>query len=97
MSAEFLQFRRDHVSQHSRCQTGCVGVHQEEQRIIAEQLGSQLDKRMNGVFDLPDFALRSAPVGRRVHDDSVVMIAAADLALYKFGTVIHQPADRRLG
>ena len=49
---------------------------------------------MNCVFNLPDLALWSTTVGRWIHDDCIVMITAADFALYEFDTVINQPADR---
>lgn len=49
---------------------------------------------MNRLLDFPDLALWSSSVGRRVHDDRVVVVASADLALDKFGAVIHKPADR---
>lgn len=49
---------------------------------------------MNRLLDFPDLALWSSSVGRRVHDDRVVVVTSADLALDKFGAVIHKPADR---
>ena len=49
---------------------------------------------MNRFFYFPDFSFWSATVRRRVHDDGVVMIAAADFTLYEFYTVIDDPADR---
>ena len=85
---------RDHVSQDSRSETGCVGVDQEKQRIVGEKLCTQLDEWVDGVFNFPDLTLWSTAVGRRVHDDRVVVIATADLALYEFHTVIDKPADR---
>ena len=49
---------------------------------------------MDRFLDLPDFPFWSAAVGRRIHDDRVIMVAAADLTLYEFDTVVHDPADR---
>ena len=49
---------------------------------------------MDRLLDLPDLTLRSTSVGRRVHDDRIVVIATTDLTLHKFHTVVHQPADR---
>ena len=49
---------------------------------------------MNCVFNLPDLALWSTTVGRWIHDDCIIGLAAPDLALNKFGAVIHDPADR---
>ncbi len=55
-----------------------------------------MDQRVDHIFDLPDFSFWSAPVRRRIHDDRIVSIAAADFPFYKFDTVIHKPADRRI-
>ena len=51
---------------------------------------------MNGILDLPNLPFWSAAVRRRIHNDSIVMIAAADLTLYEFYAIIHDPADRRV-
>ena len=31
--------------------------------------------------------------GRRIHDDGVISVSPADLALYKFNAVVHDPSD----
>ena len=96
MSTVFFQFGGDHVCQHGRREAGRVGIHEEEKGLITQKLSSQTDERMDGIFNFPDFPLWSPAIGRRIHDDTVIVIAAADLALYKFSAVIHEPADRRI-
>ena len=51
---------------------------------------------MDRFFYFPDFPFWSAAVRWRIHDNGIVMIAAADLTLYEFYTVIDDPADRRI-
>lgn len=51
---------------------------------------------MDRFFYFPDFPFWSTAVGRRIHDNGIVMIAAADLTLYEFYAVIDDPADRRI-
>ena len=92
----FFQFCSQHISEYCRCQTGCVGIYQEEQRVFAEYIGTQFDQRMNGFFDFPDFSLGSSSVRRRIHDDRIVMISSSYFPFYKFYTVIYQPANRRI-
>ena len=89
-----LYFQTEQIAQDGRGKTGGVGIDQEEQRIIRQQLCTELYEGMDRIFDLPDLALRTATVGRRVHDDGIVVVATADLTLYEFYTVIDQPADR---
>ena len=48
------------------------------------------------LLELPHLAARAAPVGGRVHDDPVVVVAAADLPLDEFHAVVHEPAHRAL-
>ena len=52
---------------------------------------------MDRILDLPDLALRSAAVRRRVHNDRIVMISSADFTFYELHAVIHKPADRCTG
>ena len=53
-------------------------------------------KRMYLFFDLPDLALWPSAVGWWVHNDRIIVIAAADLTFYEFYTVINDPADRSI-
>ena len=92
-----LQLRSQHISQHSWSKTCSVGIYQEKQRIIAENLRTKLDQWMDRILNLPDLALRSAAVRRRIHNDRIIMISSADLTLYELHAVIHKPADRRTG
>ena len=93
MPPEASQFRSQHVGQHRRSQAGGVRVDQEEQGMIGQKLSAQFHQGVNGVLDLPDLALGSPPVGGRIHDDGVIVIAPPDLPFYEFDTVIHQPAE----
>ena len=49
---------------------------------------------MNGILNLPDFSLGTASVGWRIHDDGIIVIAAADFTFYKFDAIVYDPADR---
>src|SRR5699024_5760898 len=91
-SGKLLQFRGKHIGKHRGSQPGGVGVHQEEKRFRAEDSGTQSDKRMDGVLDLPDLAFGSSSVGWRIHDYGVIMIAPADLPFHELHAVVHQPA-----
>ena len=86
--------RAQHIAHHRRLQAGGVGIDQEENALLGQKLRGQLHQRVNRILQLPDLSLRPAPIGRRVHDDRIVGIAAADLPLHKLRAVIHQPADR---
>ena len=94
MTAEFLQFSRKHVGQDCRCKSGGVGVDEEEQWLIAENFGTEFDQVVNTVLNFPDFTFWSSTVGRRVHDDGIVVISSADFTFYEFYAVVYQPADR---
>ena len=83
-----------HVGQYRRLKSGCVRIDQKEQWIIRQNLRAKLYERINTLLDFPDFPFRSPPVGRRVHNDRIVMIATADFTLHKLHAVIHKPADR---
>ena len=96
MAVVFLHFSCQHIGQHSWSKSGGVGVDQEKQRVIAENFGTKLHQRMNSIFDFPDFALGASSIGRRVHNDGIVVISTADLTLDEFHAVIHQPADRSI-
>src|SRR5699024_696951 len=54
------------------------------------------DKGMDGILDLPDLSLGSPAIGRRIHDNGIVVVSAADLPLYELGTVVHQPSYGRV-
>ena len=94
MTAKLPEFCSQHIGQYCRLKTGCVGINKEEKRIITQDLGTQFHQRMNCILNLPDLTFRSSSIRRRIHDNRIVVIAAADLPLYKFLAVIHQPADR---
>lgn len=96
MTSETFQLRCDHVRQHGRSQSCCIGVYEEKERLIAEQSGAEFDERMDRFFNLPDLALRPTAVRWRIHDDRVIAVAAAQLTFDKFRTVIDKPADRSI-
>ena len=50
---------------------------------------------MNGFLNLPDLPFRTAAIGGRIHNDSVIVIPAPDFPLHELDTVVHDPADRR--
>ena len=60
--------------------------------VVAQHLLSQRDEVVDVILELPDLAARAAAIARRVHDDSVIAAAAADLTLHKLGAVVHNPA-----
>ena len=84
-----------HITQNCRLKPGRVGINQHEEGRIREQERAPLQEGEDTVLDLPDFTFRPSSVGRRIHDDGVIVIAPADLPLDKFAAVIHQPADGR--
>jgi len=49
---------------------------------------------MNSIFYLPDFSFWTSSVGRRIHNNGIIMIAPADFPFYEFYAVINKPADR---
>ena len=86
-----------HVGEDRRSQPCCVGVNQIEQRLIRQKFGAELHKGVDGILNFPDLSLRSSSVGRRIHDNSVVVIAAPDFPLHKFDAVVNDPADGGIG
>ena len=61
--------------------------------MVTQQTDTQLDKGVNRLLYFPDFTFWATAIGGRVHDNSVIVVAAAYLALHKFYTVVYQPAD----
>ena len=96
MAAKLLKFSRKHISKNCRCQTCCIGIDQEKQRLIAENLCTQLNQIMDTILNLPDLPLRSTSIRRRIHNDRIIMVPSADFTLNKLHTVIHQPSYRRI-
>ena len=64
-----------------------------EKRFIRKQLHAKLYKRENTLFGFPDFSFWTASIGRRIHENCIVMIPAADFPFDKFDAIIYQPAD----
>ena len=93
MSLILLHLCCQHISKYSRSKSGGVGIDQEKQGIITENLCAKLHKWMNGILNFPDLAFRASSIGRRIHDNCVIVITSADFTLYKLHTVIYQPAD----
>ena len=81
------------VAQHRRCQACGIGVDDNEQRIIGQYAGHQLQERIQVFFQLPDLARRPPAIGRRIHNDGVIATAPLDFPFHKFGAVIDNPAD----
>lgn len=90
----FFHNSSEHVCQYSRLKSCRVGVDQEKQRIVRENLCTQFYQWVNRFFNFPDFTFWSSAVRWWIHDDGIIVIAAADLTFYEFYTVINQPADR---
>ena len=93
MSLILLHLCCQHISKYSRSKSGGVGIDQEKQGIIAENLCAKLHQGMNGILNFPDLAFWSSSIGRRIHDNCVIVIPPADFTLYKLHAVIYQPAD----
>ena len=66
-----------------------IGIDDKKQRIVGKHAADQLHKRIQVLLQLPDLAGRAASVAGWVHDDCIIGLAAPDLALNKFGAVIH--------
>ena len=94
MTTEPFQLRGQRIGKHCRCKTCGVGISQG--KITGSSLRISVQSRIesiNGVLDLPDLSFGTSSIGGRIHDNAVVVIAATDLPLHKFHTVIHQPTD----
>ena len=78
-------------------ETRGVGIDEEEEGIVGDQFSSQSDQLVHAVLQLPDLAAGASAVGGGVHDDAVVLVAAADLPLHEFLAVVHDVADGGLG
>ena len=87
----------EHIAEHRGRKARGVGIDDDEQRLVAEHLRTELHEGEEVILQLPDLAARAAAVARRVHDDGVVGLAAADLALDELRAVVHDPADQRVG
>ena len=96
MTAVWFQFCGNHIGKYSWSQSCSIRIHKKEQWMFTKQLRAQFDQRMNCLFNLPDFSFWSSPVRRRIHNDSIVMVAPADFPLYKFYAVIYNPANRSI-
>ncbi len=84
----------EHVGQNGWLQPCSVGVDQEEKRFFGQDFCREPDEGIDAVLDLPDLPLWPPAVRGRIHDNGVISIAAPYLALHKFHTVVHKPADR---
>ena len=85
-----------HVGQHGRLQSGCIRIYQEKAGIFRQDLRCQAQEGEDAFFYFPDLAFGTPAIGRGIHDDGVVSVAAADLTLHEFDAVVHKPADRRI-
>ena len=69
--AEFRQQQAAaEVADHAGGKAGGVGVQKIEQRRIRQYAKGEPDKAVELLFQLPDLAARTAPVGGRVHESS---------------------------
>ena len=78
----FFHNGSEHVSQYCWLKSCCIRINQEEQRIIGEDLCTQFYQWVNRFLNFPDFAFRSSAIRRRIHNDCIVVVAAADLTLF---------------
>ena len=94
MSAEaFCQKAVQDICHHRRRKSCRVGIDEEEQRFIREDIRAGLNQIINTVFQFPHLAARSSAVAGRIHNHRIVCALAADFALGKFLAVIHNPTD----
>ena len=71
LSAEFFADENaEQILHHRRGKPRGVGIQQEEQRFLRQNRQAHLHQPVNLLLKLPDFSVRAAPVGRRVHDDA---------------------------
>ena len=81
-----------HILHHRGRQAGGVGIDQEEQGVVGQQLDALRHQRIHLLLQLPHLAAGSATVGGRIHQDAVVGVAAALFTLDELDAVVHQPA-----
>ena len=84
----------EHIVEHRRLKAGGVAVDEHEQRILRQHLFTGFDQAEQLVFQLPDLAAGASAVGGGIHDNSVISVAATNLALNKLCAIIHYPANR---
>ena len=68
-----------------------------KQRLFAQQRAALGEQLPEVILEPPHFARAAAAVGRRVHDDRVVLAAALDFAAHEFQAVVGDVANGRVG
>ena len=96
LASVIAQGSAQHIGKYCRLQTGCIRVNQEKQRFLGQKLCAELYQRIDGILDFPDFSFGASSVRGRVHNNSVIVIAAADFTFCKLHAVVHDPADGRI-
>ena len=85
-----------HIAEHRGGKPRRIRVDDDKQRLIRQNLRAELYEGEQIILQLPHFPAGAAAVARRIHDDGVVHLAAADLALDKLCTVVDDPAHGRV-
>ena len=85
------------VLHDGRAEAGGIGIDEDHERVVGQDLFTGGDEFVDLLLELPDFPAGPSSVGGRVHDDDVVLVAAADLALDELGAVIDDPVDGAVG
>ena len=83
-----------HIGQYAGGQTCGIGADDYKQRIIAQYVGNQFHKGPQAFFQLPNFTAGTSAVGGRVHDDGIVLVAAANFTFHELCAVFYNPAYR---
>ena len=85
-----------HVVQHRGLKSRGVAVDEHEQRIVRQHLLAGAHQAEQLVFQLPHLAARAASVAGRIHQDALVAVAPALLALHELQRVVDDPAHAGL-
>jgi hypothetical protein len=96
-AAAFLHEFGEQVRDYGRGEARGVGVDEEEDGFIGEQLAALGDEFPQVILEFPHLAAGATAVSGRVHNDGVVAFAAADFAAHKLEAVVGDVADTGVG
>src|SRR6478736_1811091 len=96
-AAGVMQEAVEQVQDDGRGEARRIGVDEEKQRPVAQDLLTLVEEAPEVVLQFPHLAGGPAAVGRRVHDDRVVLAAALELTAHELEAVVGDVADRRGG
>lgn len=75
------------------CQDSSIRVQKDEERPRGEQLTASPQQARQSFFNFPQLALGATSKARRIEDETIVEVAAANFPCDKCRRVVNQPAD----